>query len=241
MMISAADQSHGYPAFWLTRTVHGMVAGAAIAALDFLHYAPFLSASKVIGVNLFLSSLVVWCGECALFALALALAERLVRPAELRVPELALAIVVAAAVSVLAWQSLAMFLLRDHLGMPLFREHVGQPMNWTGTLLYHAWLLTFFGGLIAAVVASQRWRSRMLTALRSAEIGRARSQQRLAEAKLASLETHIDPRHLYQTLSRLEALYEHDPPAADDLLDELIASLRAGLAAAHTIKSQEDS
>jgi LytS/YehU family sensor histidine kinase len=120
--------------------------------------------------------------------------------------------------------------LRDQLGMRLFRDHIGQPENWLGGMLYNAWLMLFFGGLIAAVVASQRRRTRMLSTLRSAELNRTTSQQRLAEAKLASLQARVDPDYLYQTLSRLERLYEDDPPAADRLLDELIAFLRNALA-----------
>jgi LytS/YehU family sensor histidine kinase len=116
--------------------------------------------------------------------------------------------------------------------MRLFRDQVGQPGNWMGGMLYHAWLMLFFGGLIAMVDASQRWRTRMLRALRSAELSRATSQQRLAEARLALLEARIQPDHLYDTLSRLERLYGHDPRAADRLLDELIAFLRNALSEA---------
>jgi LytS/YehU family sensor histidine kinase len=111
-----------------------------------------------------------------------------------------------------------------------FRDHLGQPGHWTGAALYHAWLMLFFGGLSAAVGASQRVRARMLTALRSAQLGRATSQRRLAEAGLASLEERVAPDYLYDTLSRLERLYEVDPPAADRLLEELIDFLRKALA-----------
>jgi sensor histidine kinase YesM len=130
---------------------------------------------------------------------------------------------------VIIWHAFSVLVLRDALGLRLFRDHVGQPENLTGSALYHAWLMLFFGGLIAAVGASQRRRSRMLSALRSAELRRATSQQRLAQAQLASLEARVDPDYLYQTLSRLERLYEADPPAADQLLDELIAFLRDAL------------
>jgi hypothetical protein len=122
--------------------------------------------------------------------------------------------------------------------MRLFREHVGQPGNWMGGMLYHAWLMLFFGGLSAAVGASERWRTRMLHALRSAELSRATSQQRLAEARLAALQARVDPDYLYHTLSRLERLYEEDPPAADRLLDELIAFLRNALVDANAPHTQ---
>lgn len=220
--------------FWMTRAAHGFIVGATIATLDFLYYFPLVSAPNEIGFGLFVSSLVVWCGECILFALALGLAERLASPGELRAWQLGLALVGGVTASVIIWHAFSVLVLRDQLGMRLFRDHVGQPGNWMGGMLYNAWLMLFFGGLIAAVGASQRWRTRMLSALRSAELGRATSQQRLAESRLASLEARIDPDYLYHTLSRLERLYEDDPPAADHLLDELIAFLRNALTEAGT-------
>jgi hypothetical protein len=225
--------------FWMTRAAHGFIVGAAIATLDFLYYLPLVSAPNEIGFGLFVSLLVVWCGECILFTLALGLAERLASPDEMRAWQLALAIVIGVTASVIIWHAFTVLVLRDQLGMRLFRDHVGQPGNSMGTVLYHAWLMLFFGGLIAAVGASQRWRTRMLSALRSAELGRATAQQQLAEARLASLEARIDPDYLCHTLSRLERLYEEHPTAADRLLDELIGFLRNALAEPRTRKSKE--
>jgi LytS/YehU family sensor histidine kinase len=70
----------------------------------------------------------------------------------------------------------------------------------------------------------------MLFALRAAELRRAETQQRLAEAKLAALHARVDPDHLLHTLTRLAQTYEIDPTSADRLLDELIAFLRGALA-----------
>ena len=70
----------------------------------------------------------------------------------------------------------------------------------------------------------------MLAALRAAQLDRATSQQRLAEARLASLQASVDPNFLLQKLSGLEHSYEVDPDAADRLLDELIVFLRRALA-----------
>jgi sensor histidine kinase YesM len=70
----------------------------------------------------------------------------------------------------------------------------------------------------------------MLAALRAAELERENSQRRLAEAQLAALETRIDPEFLFQTLTKLERLYEADPQRADSLLEELIVFLRRALA-----------
>jgi hypothetical protein len=169
----------------------------------------------------------------------LGVAERLALPGELRAWQLLLAIVAGVCVGVLVWGAFSTFVLRDQLGMRLFRDYVGQPVDWAGSLLYHAWLMLFFGGLIAAVAVSERSRTRMLSALRNAELGRATSQRQLAEARLASLEGRVDPDYLHHTLLRLERLYEEDPPAADRLLEHLIAFMRKALGEVNSLTPKE--
>ncbi len=216
--------------FWLARALHGCLLGAAISVLDILYYLPLLSAPNEIGLAAVASSLTLWCGECVLFALALGLAERLASPGELHTWQLGLAVVAGVTASVVVWHAFSVVVLRGQLGIGQFRDYIGQPGNWLGGALYHAWLMLFFGGLIAAVGASQRWRAQMLKALRASELGRASSLQRLAQARLASLEQRVAPEYLNETLARLERLYESDPPAADRALEELIAYLRKALA-----------
>ncbi len=230
--------------FWVTRIVHGLLLGGAITILqsggassgwtiDFVYYFPVVSAPNEIGLSSFVSSLLVWCGEGILLALAVGLAERWVRPHELSAWQLALTVLVGAVAAVLIWQTFTLILLRDALGVRLVRDHVGTPVIWIGGVLYHSWLMLFFGGLAAAVYASQRWRARMLATLRATELGRATSQQYLSEARLVSLEARIDPDYMFQTLIQLEQLYETDPGAADRLLDEFIAFLRNALTGIH--------
>lgn len=225
----------GAARFWAARGVQGLLVGAVIATLDFLYYFPLVSMPNEIGFGAYGSSLVAWCGQGALFALALGAAERRAGPRGLRAWQLGLAIVMTVAASVILWQAFTAFVVRDQLGIRLFRDYVGQPGHWLGAVLYHAWLMLFFGGLVAAVGASQRARTRMLAELRAAQLGQATSRQRLTEARLASLEARIDPDHLYHTLSRLEGLYEDDPPAADRVLDDLIVFLRNALAGARAV------
>jgi hypothetical protein len=216
--------------FWMTRAGYGLLLGGAIATLEFAHYFPLVSERNDIGLNSFISLLLVWCGESILFALAVGYAEQCASPRELRAWQLALTVAVGAFASALIWHAFTQFVLRDQFGVRLFLDHLGHPVIWLVMILYHSWLMLFFGGLAAAVHASQRRRARMLAALREAELGRATSQQRLAEAKLASLQSHVEPGYLLQTLTRLEQSYERDPDAADRLLDELIAFLRNALA-----------
>jgi sensor histidine kinase YesM len=115
-------------------------------------------------------------------------------------------------------------------GSGFFRDHLGQSIDGLGIALYHTWLTLFFGGLGAAVHLSRQRHARVLAVLRAAELDRETSQRRLAEAGLAALQARIDPDFLFQTLEKLEQLYEADPPGADRLLEELIAFLRGALA-----------
>jgi hypothetical protein len=216
--------------FWAARAGFGLLFGAAIASLEFAHYFPLTAAPHPIGLEAFASLILVWGGNGILLALTVALAERAVRPRELRPWQLALAVALGALGGVSIWQAFVQLALREQLGIRLFMDHVGQPIVWTGVVLYHGWIMLFFGGLAAAVYASQRRRVRMLLALRAAELRRAESQQRLAEARLAALHARVEPDYLLDTFSRLEQSYESDPAAADRLLDELIAFLRAALA-----------
>jgi hypothetical protein len=214
--------------FWLQRLGFGFFLGAAIATLEFAYYFPLVT--HTIGVDSFLSSIVLWCGESMLFALVVSGAEYSVRPRELRAWQLALAVVVGVLFAVLAWQAFSRLILRDQFGVRLFPDYLGQPVNWMGGVLYHTWMLLFFGGLATAAYASQRRYARMLAALRAAQLARAMSQRWLADAKLASLQSRIEPDFLFQTLTKLEGFYETDPASADRLLDELIAFLRGALA-----------
>lgn len=214
--------------FWLKRLGFGFFLGAAIATLEFAYYFPLVT--HTIGIESFLSSIVLWCGESVLFALFVSGAEYSVKPRELRAWQLALAVAVGVLLAVLAWHAFSHFILRDQFGVRLFRDYLDQPVVWAGGVLYHTWMLFFFGGLATAAYASQRRYTSMLAALRAAQLARATSQRRLADAKLASLQARIEPDVLFQTLTKLEQFYETDPGSADRLLDELIAFLRGALA-----------
>jgi sensor histidine kinase YesM len=114
------------------------------------------------------------------------------------------------------------------------RDYVGQPVDLAGVVLYHVWLMLLFGGLAAAVHLSRQRHARMLAILRAAELGREDSHGRLAEMRLAALQTRIDPEFIFQTLTKLEHLYESDTVGADRLLEELIVFLRTALADVRT-------
>lgn len=219
--------------FWATRLCFGILLSVVIVSLEFAYYYPLVSVRRELGLDSVLSSLMTWSGECILLALALGALDYWLNPREPRAWELALTVAVGAFCGALVWNLFAEFVLRDQMGLRLFVDHVNQPVAWLGRAFYHGWLLFFFGGLATAVVASLRQRTRMLAALRAAELARATSQQRLTALTLGSLRARVDPKFVFETLSRVETLYETDPSEADRQLQELIAFLRSALADIH--------
>lgn len=214
--------------FWLKRLGLGFLFGAAIFTLECAYYFPLVA--HTLGVESFLSSIVLWCGEGVLLALVVSGAEYSLRPRELRAWQLALAVVLGVLFAVPAWEAFSQFVLRDQFGVPLFRDYWGHPVIWIRGVFYRTWMLLFFSGLATAAYASQRRYARMLAAVRAAQLARATSQRHLADAKLVSLRARIEPDFLFDTLTKLERLYEADPASADRVLDELIAFLRRALA-----------
>jgi hypothetical protein len=218
------------PQFWAVRAAYGLGLGAVVAALEFALYAPLVSERDGIGLIGLALLLPDWCGEFALLSLAVGYAEIRERPRELPAPKLALALLLGSIASALVWYAVLDVVLRELLGVGLFIDHVGQEVAWEGRILYHAWMMFFFGGLAVAVEASQRRHGRMLAALRAAELRRAGAQQSLAQVSLGLLQARIDPEFVFGTLSKLAQFYASDPAQADRLLDELIAFLRRALA-----------
>lgn len=216
--------------FWLQHAGYGLLLGASIALLEFAYYRPLVSTPDKLGVGLFASLLLTWCGEGVLLALTVAFFEQRQAPRPFGARQLALAVVAGSIAGVLAWQAFVQLLLRQQFGMWVLRDYVGQPVDLAGIVLYNVWLMLLFGGLMSAVYLSRQRHARMLAVLRAAELGRGDSQRRLAETRLAALQARIDPEFLFQTLTRLEQLYEADPPGADRLLEELIVFLRGALA-----------
>jgi predicted small integral membrane protein len=216
--------------FWARAVGYGLILGVSISLLEFAHYRPLVSTPDTLGVASLVSLLLSLCGEGVLLALTIALFERRAHPHLLGPRQLALAVVIGSVAGVLAWQAFLHFILRDWFGIWHFRDHAGQPASLMAAVLYHLWLMILFGGLTAAVYLYWQRQGRMLAALRAAELSREDSQRWLAETRLATLQARIDPEFLFQTLTKLEQLYEADPPGADRLLEELIVFLRAALA-----------
>lgn len=232
-----APNASGPLRFLASHAGYGLLLGASIALLEFAYYYPLVSAPDTLGVLLLFSLLVSWSGEGVLLAVTVALFElrQSLRPLGAR--QLALAAMVGSIGGVLAWQAIVHWVLRDQFGMWVVRDFIGQPVNMAGIALYHVWLMLLFGGLAMAVYSSRQRHARMLAILRATELSRETSQRRLADAKLAALQARVDPEFVFQTLTKLEQLYEADPAAADRLLEELIVFLRAALADIRTAEA----
>ena len=213
--------------FGLSRAAgYGLLLGAGIAVLEFLYYRPLVSTPDTLGLRSLAAAFLTWCGEGAILAMTVALFERLCAPRQLRAWQHALAVITGALVGVVVWQALTQFVLREHFGILLFLDYLGQPVNWSATVLYHAWMVLLFGGLAEAAIVSRGRHARMLSALRTAELARENSRRTLVEARLGAVRAQIDPDYLFQTLAKLELLYETNPPEAGRLLEDLIAHLR---------------
>jgi hypothetical protein len=213
---------------------HGLLLGASIALLEYAYYYPLVSSPDRLGLMSLVSELLSWCGEGVLLALTVTLFIRIEAPSLLGGWRLALAVATGSIAGVLAWQAFLHLILRERFGIWLFRDHVGQPVNLTGSVLYHVWLMFVFGGLAAAAYVSRERHAGMLAVLRAAELSRETSQRQLAKERLEALRAQIDPEFVFQTLTKLEQLYEADPPGADRLLEELIVFLRAAPGNAQT-------
>lgn len=101
-------------------------------------------------------------------------------------------------------------------------KHVGRDL----------WMLVTLGtraGTTVLMYALWRASQRTTEQIRAAEAARARDLQRLQSAELLAVQARVDPQLLFDALGHVGALQRRDPGAADTLLNDLIALLRAML------------
>jgi hypothetical protein len=70
---------------------------------------------------------------------------------------------------------------------------------------------------------------RRMAALCCTQLERARLARQTFEARLQAMQARVEPQFLFNTLARVERLYESDAKLADRMLDDLIVYLRAAL------------
>ncbi len=86
--------------------------------------------------------------------------------------------------------------------------------------------------LLPAIVITYFFQSREVIAVQKAEVETA--QRQAAEQQLKLLESQLEPHMLFNTLANLRVLIGVDAARAQQMLDELIAFLRASLAGSRT-------
>jgi len=84
-------------------------------------------------------------------------------------------------------------------------------------------------GMVTFIYVSRRWATARLTALRAVQLERAQVEKRVLESRLAAMQARVEPQFLRNTLAQVERLYDIDAQAADRVLKELIAYLRAAI------------
>ncbi|MES2046955.1 MAG: histidine kinase [Pseudomonadota bacterium] len=116
------------------------------------------------------------------------------------------------------------------LGFQIVAPFAAEKQDW----ILNDNLVIFLGWYTAAcigVAAYVHWRQerRALALLQLSELKRARYQQELQAARLLALQARVEPKLLFDTLQRIDELITISPLAADALLADMIALLRAML------------
>lgn len=105
---------------------------------------------------------------------------------------------------------------------------MGWPRGWGAPkMLLGALSLLFQGGLAISIYAYWRVTQRSTRRAQAAQTERVRNEQRVQAANLLALQSRVEPQMLFDALGRIGALHPRDPQAADTLLADLIALLRA--------------
>jgi len=94
---------------------------------------------------------------------------------------------------------------------------------------YGLWTMLATALLLIVFYAARDREARIARASRGAEVERAFAQRAVVESRLQVLQARVEPEFLFDALADARRLYERSPPAADKLLDALIAYLRAAL------------
>ena len=116
---------------------------------------------------------------------------------------------------------------------PVVRWHLAGLLGWqrmgAPSMLFGALALLFQGGLAVSIYAYWRVTKRAMRRAQAAETERVCNEQRVQAARLLALQSRVEPQMLFDALGRIGVLHVREPQAADALLVDLIALLRAML------------
>jgi signal transduction histidine kinase len=163
----------------------------------------------------------------SLVALAvLASCNRVPAGRRLHYPALITAILVSSAIGVLVAVT-----IESQLDQPMGNAVPGQSA-WSVALIYGVSLYTRFtliSGLFVAVYVFFRRSKESAAAAHEAEQQRLQFDRRMEEARLQVLQAQIEPHFLFNTLATVRRLYQIDPRAAAEMLDNLMRYLAVAL------------
>lgn len=89
------------------------------------------------------------------------------------------------------------------------------------------WLI--IDGLAAYVYADRREVRRIAARLHRAQLQRTAQAKRLVESQLQAMQARVEPAFLFDTLAHVRRLFDEDRTRAEQMLDDLIAYLRAAM------------
>lgn len=129
---------------------------------------------------------------------------------------------------------LAASILATGLGLAVAIGIIGvfidqSGFNFGGFELRSASLALFFGVLGTIIFSNMHRVYEMQQALSDAELAQLRTERRLSEAQLKTLQAQIEPHFLFNTLSTVKGLIRTDPDGAEETLQQLTALLRKSL------------
>lgn len=135
----------------------------------------------------------------------------------------ALAVVIAAAIAV----PLTILLMVG--GVLLFTNQRPQPPGGIGFALNVYFELVMVASAAMWVINDRRRAARARTWMHGAELERIAAERRSIESDLQAMQARIEPRFLLDTLAHVRRSYARDPATGEQLLDALIAYLRAAM------------
>jgi sensor histidine kinase YesM len=113
--------------------------------------------------------------------------------------------------------------------IPSALQLAGIPEGFDTIAFRHGTNRLVICALATYVYVSHRFAAQRLAALRIVQIERATAERRVLESRLSAMQARVEPQFLVETLAQVERLYDVDAPAADRVLRELTAYLRAAI------------
>jgi sensor histidine kinase YesM len=137
--------------------------------------------------------------------------------------------VLAVVVGVVVATLLFWFVSQRLFFIPSAFQLAGIPESFDTIVFRHATSRLVICGLATYVYVSHRFSAERLAALRIVQLDRAAVERHVLESRLRAMQARVEPQFLLDTLAQVERLYDIDAQAADRILKELTAYLRAAI------------